>query len=252
MPIKLSSPVSSAPRSRPSRECRNQALANLGRPVSGSTNASPALPSATGASTNSSATMGSSNRYPNSLIPPASSSSSFKHKKKLQLKHEAQLRLENQSSTGQLDSHSPGSPPSPHYPHQSGASAAASHPGGGGAGYLGSSSASISSHGGGSVPSIQAQSQPSHQPGSSQPPSAGRIVIRLLRSEIEKSKSKGKKKHKHKSRRTAESGVAGGGEDLQLQGGSNQWSSSRSPSGVPSYTVSRVDCMLCDLTMRGR
>ncbi|VDL50530.1 unnamed protein product [Hymenolepis diminuta] len=203
VPVKLNSPISSVPRSRPSRESRNQALANLGLSVT--TNSSPAPLTSTTAITSSA--VGSSGRYPPSLIPP--SSSSFKHKKKLQLKHEAQLRLENQSSN-QSDLPSPSSPspplPLPSIPQPV---------------YPGSGYASISSQNGG-IPSVQQKQQ--HE----------RIVIRLLRSDIEKGKSKSKKKHRHKSRRSTE---AAGDDQQQQQSGSNRlgWSPSR-PSGVPSYT----------------
>lgn len=205
VPVKLNSPISSAPRSRPSRESRNQALANLGLSVT--TNSSPAPLTSTTAITSSA--VGSSGRYPPSLIVP--SSSSFKHKKKLQLKHEAQLRLENQSSN-QSDLPSPSSPspplPLPPIPQPV---------------YPGSGYGSISSQNDG-VPSVQQKQQ--HE----------RIVIRLLRSDIEKGKSKSKKKHRHKSRRSTE---AAGDDQQQEQSGSNRlgWSPSR-PSGVPSYTVS--------------
>nr|CDS29128.2 Protein ENL [Hymenolepis microstoma] len=206
-PIKFSSPIaSSVPRSRPSRESRNQALANLGIPVT--TNVSPAPLTNTTATTSSAVAY--SGRYPPSLI---SSSSSFKHKKKLQLKHEAQLRLEKQSSSQSALPSS--SSPSPSLPLPPTLQPMLSDSGSG----------SIISQNRG-VPFVQQQQQ-QHE----------RIVIRLLRSDIEKSKTKSKKKHKHKSRRLTDAAEDG---QQQQQSSSNrmEWSSSRPPSGIPSYTQS--------------
>ncbi|VDM16980.1 unnamed protein product [Hydatigera taeniaeformis] len=149
--LKYSSP--SSLRNRPSRESRTQALANLGLPVaSASPTASnpPSLPS-----------MGVPGSHPPGHLP-----SSFKHKKKLQLKHEAQLRLENQHHRD------PESPP------------------------LAPASSSVPQPP--LVPSVNSSF-------TSQPVQKERIVLRLFRSDLQGSvekekqkKSGGKHKHRHR------------------------------------------------------
>ncbi|KAL5971948.1 Protein ENL, partial [Taenia solium] len=159
--LKYASPNSL--RNRPNRESRTQALANLGLPV---TTASPAASNPT-----SLPSMGVLGPHPPSHLP-----SSFKHKKKLQLKHEAQLRLENQHHR---DPVSP--PPTP-------ASSSLRLP---------------------LVPSTNSSSLSF----TSQSVQKERIVLRLFRSDlqgsVEKEKRKkngGKHKHRHRHHRQIELG----------------------------------------------
>ncbi|KAM7538181.1 hypothetical protein Aperf_G00000072039 [Anoplocephala perfoliata] len=175
-------------RSRPNRECRNQALANLGLPI---INESPAPNITSSAST--------SGRYPLSLM-----SSSFKHKKKLQLKHEAQLRLENQNQTEFII---PSSSPSSSRPPTA----------------IGSWPASAT-----------ACSEVVQQP--------DRIVLRLFRSDIvDKKKNKSKKKHKnhhHRNHRQNEASDENLAQQHQLANRLEEFSSKSPSDDVASYIQS--------------
>ncbi|KAL5110227.1 Protein ENL [Taenia crassiceps] len=156
--LKYASP--SSLRSRPNRESRTQALANLGLPVaiaSPATSNPASLPS-----------MGVLGPHPPGHLP-----SSFKHKKKLQLKHEAQLRLENQHHR---DPDSP--PPTP---------------------------ASSSLHPSAAPPPSALSINSSSLSFTSHPVQKERIVLRLYRSDLQGSAEKEKRKkiggkHKHRHR----------------------------------------------------
>ncbi|EUB63046.1 hypothetical protein EGR_02140 [Echinococcus granulosus] len=180
--LKYASP--SLLRNRPNRESRTQALANLGLPDASNP---PSLP-------------------PVGVLahPPSHLPSSFKHKKKLQLKHEAQLRLENQHHR------EPDSPPQTPT----------------------SSSLHMSA-----PPPLPLLPPPTNSSPSSQSAQKERIVLRLFRSDLQGSAEKEKQKknggkHKHRHRHHHQTEL-----DQQQQQRSRPevWSST---SGPTSRTVS--------------